>query len=284
MTTAVEIVELEKAFDPSGLAGELRRLVGRPVTRVAALRRVTLRVARGEIYGVVGSNGSGKSTLARIVATLLTPDAGRARVFGRDVERESADVRRLLNRVSVDASFFKKLSPLENLVFSGRLYDLPPRAAEPRVRQILQRLGISGDPLTRPVEQMSRGMQQKVKVAVARAFLTSPVLLVLDEPTTGLDPASKRDVQAFIQEVRDSHDATVLLMSHDMDEIARLCDRMAVLDDGRIVAEGTPESLAAPGETLEDAFIRLTGHALGDTTNGRSARLEPAGVGEETRP
>ena len=280
MTTAVEIVELEKAFDPSGLVGELRRVIGRPTTRVAALRRVTLHVARGEIYGVVGSNGSGKSTLARIVATLLTPDAGRARVFGRDVEGESTDVRRLLNRVSVDASFFKKLSPLENLVFSARLYDVPPRTAEPRVRQILQRLGISGAPLTRPVEQMSRGMQQKV--AVARAFLTAPVLLVLDEPTTGLDPASKRDVQAFIQEVRDSHDATVLLMSHDMDEIARLCDRMAVLDDGRIVAEGTPASLAAPGETLEDAFIRLTGHALGDTTNGRAERVEPAGVGEES--
>lgn len=281
MTTAVEIVELEKAFDPSGLVGELRRVIGRPTTPVAALRRVTLQVARGEIYGVVGSNGSGKSTLARIVATLLTPDAGCARVFGHDVERESAEVRRLLNRVSVDASFFKKLSPLENLVFSARLYDLPPRTAEPRVRQILHRLGISGAPLTRPVEQMSRGMQQKV--AVARAFLTAPVLLVLDEPTTGLDPASKRDVQAFIEEVRASHDATVLLMSHDMDEIARLCDRMAVLDDGRIVAEGTPASLAAPGETLEDAFIRLTGHALGDTTNGRTERGEPAGVGE-TRP
>ncbi len=281
MTTAVEIVELEKAFDPSGLVGELRRVMGRPSTPVAALRRVTLRVARGEIYGVVGSNGSGKSTLARIVATLLTPDAGYARVFGHDVEHESGEVRRVLNRVSVDASFFKKLSPLENLVFSARLYDLPPSTAEPRVREILQRLGISGAPLSRPVEQMSRGMQQKV--AVARAFLTSPVLLVLDEPTTGLDPASKRDVQAFIQEVRDSHDATVLLMSHDMDEIARLCDRMAVLDDGRIVAQGTPASLPAPGETLEDAFIRLTGHALGDTTNGRAERDEPAGVGE-TRP
>lgn len=279
MTTAVDIVELEKAFDPSGLVGELRRVVGRPTTRVAALRRVTLRVARGEIYGVVGSNGSGKSTLARIVATLLTADGGRARVFGLDVEREATDVRRLLNRVSVDASFFKKLSPLENLVFSARLYDLSPHTAEPRVRQILQRLGIDGPSVTRPVEQMSRGMQQKV--AVARAFLTAPVLLVLDEPTTGLDPASKRDVQAFIQEVRDSHDATVLLMSHDMDEIARLCDRMAVLDDGRIVAEGTPASLAAPGETLEDAFIRLTGHALGDTTNNRGKRDEPARVREE---
>ena len=88
-------------------------------------------------------------------------------------------------------------------------------------------------------------------------------------------------MQAFIQEVRDSHDATVLLMSNDMDEISRLCDRMAVLDDGRIVAEGTPASLPAPGESLEDAFIRLTGHALGDTTNGRTEQAEPAGVGEE---
>ena len=279
MTTAIEIVELEKTFDPSGLVGELRRLVRRPTTRVAALRRVTLHVARGEIYGVVGSNGSGKSTLARIVATLLIPDAGRAEVFGHDVQREAVQVRRLLNRVSVEASFFKKLSPLENLIFTARLYDLPPSAAEPRVREILQRLGISGATLGRPIEQMSRGMQQKV--AVARAFLTSPVLLVLDEPTTGLDPASKRDVQAFVQEVRDSHDATVLLMSHDMDEVARLCDRMAVLDDGRIVAQGTPTSLTAPGETLEDAFIRLTGHALGDTTDRRTGRGEPARVGKE---
>ena len=279
MTTAIEIVELEKTFDPSGLVGELRRLVRRPTTRVAALRRVTLRVARGEIYGVVGSNGSGKSTLARIVATLLIPDAGRAEVFGHDVQRETVQVRRLLNRVSVEASFFKKLSPLENLIFTARLYDLPPSDAEPRVREILQRLGISGATLSRPIEQMSRGMQQKV--AVARAFLTSPVLLVLDEPTTGLDPTSKRDVQAFVQEVRDSHDATVLLMSHDMDEIARLCDRMAVLDDGRIVARGTPAALTGPGETLEDAFIRLTGHALGDTTDRRTGRGEPARVGEE---
>ncbi len=272
MTTAIEIVELEKTFDPSGLVGELRRLVRRPTTRVAALRRVTLRVARGEIYGVVGSNGSGKSTLARIVATLLIPDAGRAEVFGHDVQRETVQVRRLLNRVSVEASFFKKLSPLENLIFTARLYDLPPSDAEPRVREILQRLGISGATLSRPIEQM---------LAVARAFLTSPVLLVLDEPTTGLDPTSKRDVQAFVQEVRGSHDATVLLMSHDMDEIARLCDRMAVLDDGRIVAQGTPTSLTAPGETLEDAFIRLTGHALGDTTDRRTGRGEPARVGKE---
>ena len=168
MTTAIEIVELEKTFDPSGLMGELRRLVRRPTTRVAALRRVTLRVARGEIYGVVGSNGSGKSTLARIVATLLIPDAGRAEVFGHDVQRETVQVRRLLNRVSVEASFFKKLSPLENLIFTARLYDLPPSDAEPRVREILQRLGIGGATLTRPIEQMSRGMQQKV--AVARAF------------------------------------------------------------------------------------------------------------------
>ena len=280
MTTAIEIVELEKTFDPSGLVGELRRLVRRPTTRVAALRRVTLHVARGEIYGVVGSNGSGKSTLARIVATLLIPDAGRAEVFGHDVQREAVQVRRLLNRVSVEASFFKKLSPLENLIFTARLYDLPPSDAEPRVREILQRLGISGATLSRPIEQMSRGMQQKV--AVARAFLTSPVLLVLDEPTTGLDPASKRDVQAFVQEVRDNHDATVLLMSHDMDEIARLCDRMAVLDDGRIVARGTPAALTGPGETLEDAFIRLTGHALGDTRKRRTGRGEPARVGEES--
>lgn len=110
------------------------------------------------------------------------------------------------------------------------------------------------------MDQMSRGQQQKV--AVARALLTSPVLLILDEPTTGLDPRSKREVQDFVREVRDTHDATVILMTHDMDEAEQLCNRLAVIEKGRILVEDKPSALRREGETLEDAFIRLTGHAV----------------------
>ena len=159
-------------------------------------------------------------------------------VFGHDIEREEMAVKRLINRVSVDAAFFKKLSPMENLLFAARLYGLDARRAREDAIAILERLGIARKRIDRPVEQMSRGMQQKV--AIARALLTSPSLLLLDEPTTGLDPRSKLDVQAFIEEVRTNHDASIVLTTHDLEEAERLCDRIAVLNDGRVVAEDTP--------------------------------------------
>src|SRR5690606_13927016 len=130
-------------------------------------------------------------------------------VFGHDLGREEMAVKRLINRVSVDAAFFKKLSPMENLLFAARLYGLDGAQARREALAILARLGISEKRVGRPAEQMSRGMQQKV--AIARALLTSPALLLLDEPTTGLDPRSKLDVQAFIYEVRATHDATIVL-------------------------------------------------------------------------
>ena len=148
-------------------------------------------------------------------------------------------VKRLINRVSVDAAFFKKLSPMENLLFAARLYGLDGRGGEargdrdPRPARASRRSGSD-----RPIEQMSRGMQQKV--AIARALLTSPTLLLLDEPTTGLDPRSKLDVQTFIEELRATHDATIVLTTHDLAEAERLCGRITILDDGRVVAEDTP--------------------------------------------
>ena len=153
----------------------------------------------GTIHGILGANGSGKSTLIRLISGLLTLDEGRVEVFGHDIERDELAVKRLINRVSVDAAFFKKLSPMENLLFAARLYGLDAGRARREATAILARLGIAESRLGRPVEQMSRGMQQKV--AIARALLTSPTLLLLDEPTTGLDPRSKLDVQAFVEEV-----------------------------------------------------------------------------------
>ena len=201
---------------------------------VQAVDNVTMTIKRREIVGILGSNGSGKSTLIRILSTLLIPDSGHVTIFGYDVEKDERTVQRLINRVSVEASFFKKLSPMENLIYAARLYNMPTAEARARIRSILGRLGIKPDRIGAPLEHMSRGMQQKV--AIARAFLTAPVVLLLDEPTTGLDPRSKIDVQTFVRELRDEHNATILLTTHDMDEAEALCDRVAIIDQGRIVA------------------------------------------------
>jgi len=273
-TTALDVERVRKVFTrkermprPAGSPRFAPRRVRRE--QVVALKDIDLQIAKGEVFGVLGPNGSGKSTLIRLASTLLLPDAGALRIFGHDIETEPYAVKRLINRVSVDAAFFKKFSPLENLMYAARLYGMAPSVARPRMREILTRLGLKPTTFTQPMEHMSRGMQQKV--AVARGFLTSPVMLLLDEPTTGLDPHSKRDVQAFVREIRETHDATVLLTTHDMEEADRLCDRIAIIDDGRIVALDTPGGLKArvPSSngdrtSMEDVFIALTGRSFED--------------------
>jgi len=246
-----------------------RFVVGRKKKAVVAVNDVSMSIRRGEIYGILGANGSGKSTLIRLVSTLLTLEGGRVEVFGHDVERDEMAVKRLINRVSVDAAFFKKLSPHENLAYAARLYGMDAKRARVAAIAILARLGVGEKRLDRPVEQMSRGMQQKV--AIARALLTSPTVLLLDEPTTGLDPRSKLDVQTFIEEVRDTHDATIVLTTHDLVEAQRLCDRIALINDGRVMAEGTPDELMAMVQrdygkepTLENVFMTFTGKSLDD--------------------
>ncbi len=239
--------------------------------KVTAIDHVSLNVKRQEIFGILGANGSGKSTLIRLVSTLLISDGGSVTVFGHDIVREEMAVKRLINRVSVDAAFFKKLSPMENLMYAARLYDLNAAAAQKTVVEILTKLGIEKDSIYRPLEDMSRGMQQKV--AIARAFLTSPILLLLDEPTTGLDPRSKRDVQDFVLNLRNVHDTTIVLTTHDMDEADRLCDRIAILHKGKIVALDTPAglkaTLSANGHqpTMEDVFMHYTGKTAEDLKN-----------------
>ncbi len=246
-----------------------RFTVGRKRELVTAIDDVSLRLERGAIHGILGANGSGKSTLIRLVSGLLTLDEGRVEVFGHDLEREEMAVKRLINRVSVDAAFFKKLSPMENLVFAARLYGLDAKVARREAVQILDRLGISEKRVGRTVEQMSSGMQQKV--AIARALLTSPSLLLLDEPTTGLDPRSKLDVQAFIEEVQRDHDASIVLTTHDLAEAERLCSRITILNDGRVVAEDTPDGLKrlvferhGQPPTLHNVFMTWTGRSLDD--------------------
>jgi ABC-2 type transport system ATP-binding protein len=262
--TALEVTDAVKVFTGSRPLLQRFRRHGGEEKRVVAVDHVSLRVEKGEIYGILGPNGTGKSTLIRLISTLLVADSGRITVFGHDVVQDEAIVKRLINRVSVEASFFKKLSPMENLMYGARLYRVDAGEARRRIVEILGRLGIEERSIWTPMEDMSRGMQQKV--AIARAFLTAPILLLLDEPTTGLDPHSKREVQAFVREIREKHDATVLLTTHDMQEADELCDRIAIVDRGRIVALDTPEALkravATPDQSnpsLEDVFLQLTG-------------------------
>lgn len=276
---ALQVEDALKTFGKQGLGFALpfgKRANGQAATnghqngkpkQTVAVNRVSFSVQRGEIFGVLGPNGSGKSTLIRLIATLLIPDGGQVKVFGHDVVKDAMAVQRLLNRVSVEASFFKKLSPMENLLYGARLYGVAANDARTQAKSILLRLGLEEKAIFQPMEEMSRGMQQKV--AIARAFLTHPILLLLDEPTTGLDPRSKREVQAFVRELRDTHDATILLTTHDMMEADALCDRIAIIDGGNIVALDTPAQLKqripqTNGHlpSLEEVFLQLTGKQL----------------------
>ncbi|RKX69303.1 ABC transporter ATP-binding protein [candidate division WOR-3 bacterium] len=244
-----------------GVRKEFREgsLLKRKRPRICAISGVTFQVKKGEIFGIIGPNGSGKSTLIRILATLLIPDQGRVEVFGIDVVRKPLQVRRMINRVSVDAAFFKGLSPWENLRYAARLYGLNPKEAKERSLEILKRLGFPEARFYDPIEDLSRGQQQKI--AITRALLTKPVLLLLDEPTTGLDPKSKLELQGFIKTIRSEHDVTIIITSHDMSEVEMVCDRVAIIDQGRILALGSPRELIANYGmgNLEEVFLHLAG-------------------------
>jgi ABC-2 type transport system ATP-binding protein len=254
---AVEVHNLRKEFvrKDGGFARRRRR-------RIAALKDVSFTIERGECVAILGQNGSGKSTLVRLLATLLLQDGGGARVFGRDVFREPRAVQRLVNRVSVEASFFKKMSATENLSYSARFYGLTGAQTKPRIPEILGRVGFPDDRRNDAMEDLSRGMQQKV--ALARALLTAPVLLLLDEPTTGLDPRSKLEVQEFIEEMWRTHDATTLLCTHDLAEAEALADRVGILDDGELLCLEPADELKRRygSDTLEEAFFAATGRSF----------------------
>jgi ABC-2 type transport system ATP-binding protein len=257
---AIEVRRLKKIFRKR----QRQRFLRYKITEEYAVNDVSFEVATGETYGLLGPNGSGKSTLIRILSTLLLPDAGEVRVLGHLLPREERAVRWKIGRVSVDAAFYKRLSARENLLYSAYLYGLNPKHAEKRAFGILERLGIESRRFSDPLEEMSRGMQQKI--SIARALMINPPMLLLDEPTTGLDPKSRRDVQKFIEELREEEGTTILLTTHDMAEAERLCARIGFIAKGKIVAEGTAEDLKgqAGTATFEDAFIRLTGEKLSE--------------------
>jgi ABC-2 type transport system ATP-binding protein len=254
---AVEVSNLRKEF----VRRDRRRGFPRK-RRLAALKDISLRIERGECVAILGQNGSGKSTLVRVLSTLLLADGGSARVFGYDVFAQPRPVRRLINRVSVEASFFKKMSSVENLSYAARFYGMPASETRAQIPRILERVGFPAERRNDSMENLSRGMQQKV--ALARALLTSPVLLLLDEPTTGLDPRSKLEVQNFIREMRAKHDTTILLCTHDLAEAESLAERVGILDGGELLALAPADELKKRygALDLEEAFFSATGRSF----------------------
>ena len=251
---AIQVRNLRKSFR--------KRRGFRKKSELWAIDDVSFSVAQGETYGLLGPNGSGKSSLIRVLSTLLIADSGYVEMLGFTLPEQADEVRRIIGRVSVDAAFYKKLSARENLLYTALLYGQNAREAERRVMEILDQLGMENAKFSTPLEEMSRGMQQKI--SIARALMINPPLLLLDEPTTGLDPKSRRDVQSFLEDLQRREGTTILLTTHDMAEAERLCARIGFLAHGKLVAEGTAAQLMqrSHAATLDDAFIKLTGEAI----------------------
>ena len=208
--------------------------------RTEALRGATLQVPRGAIFGLLGPNGAGKTTLLSILATLLLPDGGTARVLGHDVVREAFAIRRRLNMASGNASFVWSLRPAEVLTFYGRLYGLSGKALRRRVEELIE-LGELGPHRRTEYNELSTGLKQRL--AFAKALLNEPEVLFLDEPTLGLDPDVSVRIRAQIATLRREKGTTIILTTHYMREAEELCDTIAFIKGGRILAQGTPDEL-----------------------------------------
>jgi ABC-2 type transport system ATP-binding protein len=206
-----------------------------------ALDGVDLRIRQGSVFGLLGPNGAGKTTTIRILATLLTPDAGSARVLGHDVVREARKVREKVSLTGQYASVDEDLTGHENLVLMGRLLGLSWRAARARATELLEAFGLA-EAAGRQVQTYSGGMRRRIDIAAS--LVAIPEILFLDEPTTGLDPRSRNQVWELVRRIA-SEGTTVLLTTQNLDEADRLAERLAVIDHGRVIAEGTSRDLKA---------------------------------------
>jgi ABC-2 type transport system ATP-binding protein len=254
-------------------------IIRRKTVDVEAVRGVTFEVAEGELFGLLGPNGAGKTTTIKMLITLLLPTAGSARVLGLDVVDDAREVRKRIGYVfGGDRGLYERLPGVDNLKYFAELYGVPPREQKPRIDELLELVGLKGRENER-VEGYSRGMRQRLHIA--RGLLHDPPVVFLDEPTIGVDPVGARELRATIASLTEAG-KTVLLTTHYMFEADTLCDRIAVIAKGEIVAEGTPRELKAgveegsvievevygiPGETVE--AVRVLGGVRAVTLEDR---------------
>jgi ABC-2 type transport system ATP-binding protein len=240
---------------------------------VRAVDGVDFRVPTGELFGLLGPNGAGKTTTIRILTTLIPADSGTARVFGVDVRRDRMRVRRMLGYVPQQLSADGSLTGYENVWLYARLFDVPRREREDRIHEVLGWMGLA-DAAGRLASTYSGGMIRRLELA--QALVNRPRLLVLDEPTIGLDPVARSGVWERVQALREELGMTVLLTTHYMEEAETLCDRVALMHRGRLRALGTPAELCAelgPEATLDDVFRHHTGDLLADQGSFRDVRV-----------
>jgi ABC-2 type transport system ATP-binding protein len=242
---------------------------------VVAVDGISFGIAPGEVFGLLGPNGAGKTTTIRVLTTLIRADSGQITVFGHETRREAMLVRHLIGYLPQQLSADFQLSGYENVWLFARLFDLPRRERQQRVREVLAAMGLD-DVRDRLVGTYSGGMVRRLELA--QALVNRPALLVLDEPTIGLDPLARGDVWERVQELREETGMTVLLTTHYMEEADTLCDRVALMHHGRIRAQGTPGELKSelgPGTSLDDVFRHHVGAAIEDeemTGGGRDVR------------
>ncbi|MBA3365089.1 MAG: ABC transporter ATP-binding protein [Actinobacteria bacterium] len=252
-------------------ASELRRTyrtttgtIRRRRVEVEAVRGISFEVAEGELFGLLGPNGAGKTTTIKMLITLLVPTSGSARVLGHDVVREAGEVRRRVGYVfGGERGVYERLSALDNLRYFAELYGVPGREQKTRIAELLDLVGLTGREKER-VEGYSRGMRQRLHIA--RGLLHDPPVLFLDEPTIGLDPVGARELRAMIATLAESG-KTILLTTHYMFEADSLCDRIAVIAKGKIVAEGTPQQLK--GGVAEGWVVEIEVYGIEDVVLDR---------------
>ncbi len=232
---------------------DLRREFKGKSSPVVALDGVSFEVGRGEIFGVLGPNGAGKTTLIRILSTLLLPTGGTATVMGYDVGHEPEKVRRVINMASgAEKAGYDFISAKRNLWFFSQLYGIPSEQAEKKIQELAEILGLTKY-LDRKFYALSTGYRQRA--TIARAFINEPKVVFLDEPTIGLDVMTARSIRDFLRSEARKNDRTIMLATHNMAEVEAICDRVAIIDKGKIIAEGTPaelkRSLGVPALVME---------------------------------
>jgi len=222
------------------------------------LKGLSFDVEEGEVFGLIGPNGVGKTTTLRIIATLLTPSSGRVEVFGLDVVKQADEVRRLISYLPEEAGVYPRLTGLEYLEFMASFYAKSEEEKKSMVQEAVKISGLSGR-LRDRAATYSKGMKRRL--LLARTLMVKPKLAILDEPTSGLDVVHAYHIRRVIRDFVKSYGVTVILSSHNMLEVEYLCDRVAFINNGRIIAEGTPKKLkeAYEAENLEEAFAKVAG-------------------------